>query len=175
MRQPKTYHVFDFKFEQYRGGKLIYAEIVPNIVTDEGEGYILDVAFRNNQISGFTSYEVLIATNASLTETAVYATFTELTDGDGYAAKTVNKNTTDWSAPTGTTPTSITTPSTGNHSWTATADWNAAAAVEYVVLSTVGLTPNRLVALAALGGGSGRIVLNGDTLNVTLDAQLGGS
>jgi len=175
MRLPKTYHVFEFAFEQYRDGKLIYAELVPNIVTDEGEDWILDVAFRNNQLSGFVDFEVVIATDASLTETSVFASVTELADGDGYADINVARATSGWSAPTGTTPSSITTPSSGNHSWTATADWNSAAAVEYICLVTNGLTPERLIALAALGGGSGRIVLNGDVLNVTLDAQLGGS
>ena len=175
MRQPKTYHVFDFEFEHYRGGKLIYAEKVPNVVTDEGEGWILDVAFRANQLSGFTDFELVIATDGSLTETAVFATVTELADGDGYADINVARTTSGWTAPSGTNPTSITTPASGTHTWTATADWFSGVAVEYICLVTNGLTPERLVAFAALGSGSGRIIRNTDVLNVTLSTQAGGA
>ncbi len=172
---PKTYHPTTYNFEQWRGGKLIYAETVPNVVTDEGEDWILDVAFRNNQLSGLTSFELIVSTAASLGETDVYAARAELADAGGYAAKTVNRNTTDWSAPTGTTPSSITTPASGTHTWTATADWNSGTAVEYIAIITVGLTPNRLLTFAALGGGAGRIILDTDVFNVTMDTQAGGA
>lgn len=175
MRTPKTYHVFNFNYQQYRGGKLIYAEKVPNIVTDEGEDWILDVTFRGEQLSGFVDFELVIATDASLTETSAFANVTELADGSGYADINVARTTGGWTAPSGTTPSSITTPTSGTHTWTATGDWNSGSAVEYICLVTNGLTPERLVALAALGGGAGRIVLDGDVLNVTLDAQIGGS
>ncbi len=172
---PKTYHPTTYHFEHWRGGKLLYAETVPNVVTDEGEGWILDVAFRNNQLSGFVDFELVIATDASLTETSAFANVTELADGSGYADINVARATSGWSAPTGTTPTSITTPSSGTHTWTATGDWNSGSAVEYICLVTNGLAPERLVTFAALGGGSGRIILDTDVLNVTLDTQAGGA
>lgn len=175
MRQSKDYHVFDFKIKQWRGGKLIYAEKVPNIITDEGEDWILDVTFRNNQLSGFVDFELVIATDASLTETSAFANVTELADGDGYADINVARATSGWTSPTGTTPSSITTPASGTHTWTATADWNSGSAVEYVCLVTNGLTPERLIALAPLGGGAGRIIFDTDVLNVTLDTQAGGA
>ena len=172
---PKTYHPTTYTFEQWRGGKLIYAETVPNVVTDEGEAWILDAALRNNQLAGLTSFELIVSTSGVLAETSAWAARSELADAGGYSAKTVNRNTTDWSAPTGTTPTSITTPASGTHTWTATADWNSGTAVEEIALVTVGLTPNRLLTFAALGGGAGRIILDTDVLNVTLDTQAGGA
>jgi hypothetical protein len=144
-----------------------------NVVTDEGEAWILDVAFRNTQLAGFTNFEVMLSTSATLSETSAYAARSELADGDGYAAKTVNRNTTDFSAPTGTDPVSITTPATGTHDWTASADW--ASIVEAACLTTVGLTPNRLIGFVPLAGGAGRDVNNGDTLKVSVSPQAGGA
>lgn len=145
-----------------------------NIVTDEGEAWILNVAFRNNDLSGFTSFEVLLDTGGALVETSTIASVTELGDGSGYAAKTVNRNTTDWSAPTGTNPTYITTPATGTHTWTCTgSDW--ASVVEQACLVTVGMTTDRLIAFADLGGGAGRDINVGDSLDLDLDVNAGGS
>jgi len=171
----KNWHLSHYKVAHIRNGEVLWEDYIPNTVTDEGEGWILDVAFRNNQVSGLTGFELIISTAGSLTETSAYAARSELADGSGYAAKSVAWGTGGWTAPSGTTPTSITTPAAGSHSWTASADWNGGSAVTYAALVTVGLATNRLISHAALGGGSGRIVLDGDTLNVTMDVQLGGS
>ncbi len=160
-----------------RGSKL-EAEILGlqpyngNVVTDEGEAWILNVVFRNTDLTSFTGFELVLATNGSLVEASVFATITELTDGDGYAAKSVAQGTGGWTAPTGTTPTSITTPNAGTHDWTATAAWSA---VEYACIVTDGMATNRLIALNALNSGSGRTLANGDTLSVDFDLQAGGA
>ena len=143
-----------------------------NVVTDEGEAWILDAAFRNNQLSGFTFFELILSTSNTLSETSVYADRSELADGNGYAHKQVDRDTTDWSAPTGTTPTSITTPGTGTWQWTATANWSI---VYDAAIVTAGLATNRLIAYDDLGGGSGRTLLTNDTLDVDFDINAGGS
>lgn len=142
----------------------------PNNVTDEGEGWILDVAFRNNQLSGFTNFGVGLSTDAALTETDVYAGMNEHGATDGYAGKTVARAVGGWSAPTGTTPTSITTPAAGTHTFSASGTWTA---VEATILYSIGLTPNRLIAWSNLS--ATRSLVNGDTLDVDLDVQAGGS
>lgn len=171
----KNWHLSYYKVAHIRNGEVIWEDVIPNTVTDEGEGWILDAAFRANQLTGLTGFELIISTAASLLETSAYADRAELADGNGYSAKSVAQGTGGWTAPSGTNPTSITTPAAGNHSWTATGDWNSGSAVNYAALVTVGLATNRLLTHAALGSGSGRIVLNGDTLNVTMDVQLGGT
>lgn len=170
----KLFHPTTYYVTQIRDGKVIYDDVIENTVTDEGEGWILDVAFRAEQLTGLTGFELILSTGA-LVETSVFAGASELADGSGYTAKSVARSTAGFTAPSGTTPVSITTPTASSHSWTASADWNGGAAIDFVALTTVGLTPNRLLTHAALGSGAGRIVLNGDTLNVTMDVQLGGS
>lgn len=144
-----------------------------NNVTDEGEQWILEAAFHDAPGASFTGFELLLATNASLLEATVFATVTELADGNGYAAKAVSRaqSAGNWSTVTGTTPSSITTPDTGNHSWTASAAWST---VEYACIVTLA-TAQKLIAFNALNAGNGRTLANGDTLNVTFDLQGGGS
>lgn len=143
-----------------------------NIVTDEGEGWFLDLALRNQQ-NDLTGFELLLSTSGTLVEASVYADRSELADGDGYAAKAVARGTGGWTAPTGTNPVSVTTPTAGTHDWTASANW--ASPVEQQCIVTTGAATNRLIAFSDLGGGSGRTILNGDTLSVDFDLQAGGT
>lgn len=142
-----------------------------NAVTDEGETWTLDVAFRDNQTSGLTSFGYGVSTASGLSETSTEATMTEMADAGGYANKTVARSTGGWDAPTGTTPTTMDMTTTA--SWTATADWGLT--IYWGILFTIGLTTDRLIAITQIGSGSGRDILDGDTLNSDLQLQAGGA
>lgn len=144
-----------------------------NNVTDEGEAWVLEASFHDDPGAAFTGFEVVLATTASITESTAFAGITEKADADGYAAKAVARaqSAGNWSTTSGTTPTLLSTPDTGTHSWTASAAW---AAVEYACVVTLATT-QILVAYQALNAGAGRTLANGDTLNVSMDIQGGGS
>ena len=157
------------------GEVLAVQEWAGNNVVDEGEAWILEAAFHNEPGTGFTDFQLKLAANAasSLTESTANGTITEVT-GTGYGAKTVLRaqSAGNWSTVTGTTPSSITTPDTGNHTFTATgADWTTA---HYAVL-VANATADVLIAWSALNPTAGRALGNGDSLNLTMDIQAGGS
>lgn len=148
----------------------------PNNVTDEGEDWILYAAFHDNpEAAGggtFTGFALQLSEDNALVETDTYATRGELTGGaSGYSAISIERGaTTGWSDPTGTTPSSITTPRTGTHTFNATGTWDA---VYAAMIVTVGLTTNVLIAWDNLS--ATRNLVNGDSLDVDFDIQAGGS
>lgn len=140
-----------------------------NSVTDEGQDWILYAAFHDNaEPNGgtFTGFALQLSEDAALVETDTYATRDELAGGaSGYAAISIERGaTTGWSDPTGTTPSSITTPRTGTHQFSATGTWDP---VEAALLVTVGQTTNTLIAWSDLS--ATRNLVNGDTLDVDFD------
>lgn len=151
-------------------------ELQNNTVTDEGEDWVLYAAFQNDTAADkggtFTSFSLALVSNASLTETTAYGDLTILST-NGATAKTINRNNTDWADPTGTTPSSISLAST--QTWTASGGQLGGATCEYVCLVTVGLTTNVCIAHAALNAGSGRVVADGESLNVDFAVNAGGS
>jgi hypothetical protein len=147
-----------------------------NIVTDEGEDWVLYAAFQNDPAADkggtFTSFELALVSNATLSETDTHSALTILTT-NGATAKTINRNNTDWADPTGTTPASIAL--AASQVWTASGGQLGGATAEYVCLVTAGLTTEVLIAHAALNAGAGRVVADGETLTVTFAVNAGGS
>lgn len=150
--------------------------LLENAVTDEGEDWVLYAAFQNDLTAdkggAFTNFELALVSNASLTETSTHSALTILST-NGATAKTINRNNTDWADPTGTTPSSIALAST--QVFTASGGQLGGATCEYACLVTAGLTTEVLITYSALGGGSGRVVADGETLNVDLAVNAGGS
>lgn len=146
-----------------------------NNVTDEGEGWILYAAFHDNpEPNGgtFTGFALQLSEDAALVEADTYATRGELAGGaSGYSAISIERGaTTGWTDPTGTTPTSITTPRTGVHTFNATGTWDP---VEAAMVVTVGQTTDTLIAWSNLS--ATRNLVNNDSLEVDFDVQAGGS
>jgi len=139
-----------------------------NTVTNEGEKWILYAAFHDNaEPNGgtFTSFALQLSENASLAETTDYAGRSELAGGaSGYAAINIARSSSGWTTPTGDTPSSITTPTSGTHQFSATGTWDA---VYAAMIVTVGQTTNTLIAWDNLS--ATRNLVNGDTLDIDFD------
>lgn len=148
---------------------------LPNVVTDEGEDWVLYAAFQDvPEAAGggtFTNFELVLPTNASgLAETSTFSTLTFNT-ANGNTAKTINRNGTDWATPTGTTPSSMALAAT--QTWTASGGTLGGGTLNYCALTTAGLTTEVLIAYVGLS--TARTVADGESLDVDFDMQAGGS
>lgn len=142
-------------------GLLDESETVHNALLDEGERNVLDVYFRNNLAP--TAFYLGLHSGA-LGETQTLANVVEPSQS-GYARSLIDRNTTDWTAPT---------LDGGDMKTTATQESFVAAAVwtpvnEIFLASTISGAVGSVILSAQLS--TFRSLVSGDTLNVTLSIK----
>ena len=167
------HHYTQYRFRHYRQGDLIWASgigdvdpsdeadvlhdqpVTQNAVADEGEQLVLDVILRG--ATAPTSFFLRLS-NSTPTETSTLGGLTEVS-GTGYAAITINRNTTDW--PTLALVSGDYKATMLTKTFTATGTWTTA---NYIYLATTSNNTGKLFSYSALS--TARTLVNGDTLAV---------
>lgn len=135
-----------------------------NMLTDLGEGNILNVYFRANATpTGF--YIGLSQSNeATLTETITLGSINEVT-GTGYARQSVARSTGAWGAPSGTNPTTVA--QSAAVTFSASGTWSAALSA-FITDSSTGTTDGGAgaIPIVVTDLSASRTLASGETLDV---------